>query len=211
MKPLHTFTGALALSAALLGAPSPALAQVSDTTRAKVEKLMAEDPAFAKKMEKRYFKGCLDGSNTDALCEKNVSGWYDLYLSEKALATKEQAVAAKEQVGEVADLAIGLVQLGNYVTGGVLPAQNQDLIARIATNPNAGPDLKEFVARVRANPKIGRADREKLLGYLKASIDSFNSVLAKVPEQNRTNKLLTNGLSDLQGMYASLAQSLAKM
>lgn len=218
MKPLHTFTGALALSAALLGAPSPALAQVSDTTRAKVEKLMAEDPAFAKKMEKRYFKGCLDGSNTDALCEKNVSGWYDLYLSEKALAAKEQAltakeqaVAAKEQANAVGDNVLGLIQLGQYVAAGILPEPKHDRIGQIATNPTSSAEIKEFVTRVRANPRISRTDRERLIGYIKTTLVSYNDLVSKAGTSPSGNEELKKEAKDFESLYASLAQSLAKM
>jgi hypothetical protein len=157
------------------------LAQVTEETRAKVQKLADSDPAFAKRMDKYYWQ-CLDGTDKSPDCEELVLGLYKNFIRKKELDAVGRMTAARKALTIEAEFAFGLVQLGDYVRTEVLPSSGFDYIQRITTNPSATDEVRALVARVREAGRASPEDRERLLAAIRASNARYDSLIASAPD-----------------------------
>lgn len=157
------------------------LAQVTEETRAKVQKLADSDPAFAKRIGD-YHWGCINGTVNGPRCESLLLGLYNNYLARQEINADRRMTAARKALTIEAEFAFGLVQLGDYVRTGVLPSSGFDYIQRIATNPSATDEVRALVARVREAGRASPEDRERLLVAIRASNARYDSLIASAPD-----------------------------
>lgn len=157
------------------------LAQVTEETRAKVQKLADSDPVFAKRMDKYYWQ-CLDGTDKSADCDSLLLGLYNNYLARQEINAERRMIAARKALTVEAELAFGLVQLGDYVRTGILPSSGFDYIQRIATNSGATEEVRSLVVRIRETGRASPEDRERLLAAIRASNARYDGLIASAPD-----------------------------
>lgn len=202
--------------------PSLGFAEITDSTRQKVEAIKKEFPKFILDYE---LQKCLDGLNKDSYCDEALLQEVISYRKNQQLDLKNQHLDLKNQQldvqkqqlnivnrsGENLEIVIGLIQLGMYVDYDKTPNPQADYIKIIQSNQDTPKEIQQLFTDMLQRHKAGlsmshNSSAKKILNYAKQYLDESLALQQQITDVKFKDGMreFTKNAQTIYSGYASL-------